>query len=145
MPNITPFHEYNIPFYRAPIYIAHYMVQSKESYIRRKCNIPRDDTGTFRGITQNFIDDIHLLHNSVENLQPKIQYENKIGEFFNRLIGSHIIPITPITPITPPLPPPIPSISLLEDTPPTEDPTDFIDSENTLNGNDGRISEIHNS
>ena len=142
MPSIAPFHEYNIPFFKAPIYIAHYMVQSKESYIRRKCNIPRDDTGTFRGITEKEVTDIHLIHNSVENLQPKIQYENKIGEFFNKLHGSYIIPMTPITPIL--LPPPIPSISL-EDPVPAEDTTDFIDSENTLNGNDGRISEIHNS
>lgn len=142
MSNITPYHEYNIPFYKAPIYIAHYMIQSKEAYIRRKCNIPRDDTGTFRGITKNIIDDIHLLHNSVENLQPKIQYENKIGEFFHRLHGSYIIPITPITPIL--LPPPIPSISP-EAPLPTEDTADFIDLENTMNGRDGRISEIHNS
>ncbi len=139
MPIITPFHKYNIPFYKAPIYIAHYMIQSKETYIRRKCNIPRDDTGTFRGITKNEINDIHLIHNSVDNLQPKIQYESKIGEFFNKLHRSHITPTLPVTTI-----PPIPSISL-EDSPPVEDTADFIDSENTLNANDGRISKIHNS
>ena len=125
MPSITSYHDYNIPFFKAPIYIAHYVIQSKESYIRRKYNKPRDDSGTFRD--KNDINNIHLLHNSVDNLQPKIQYENKIGEFFNRLLTK-----------------PIQSISL-EDPLPTEDTPDFIDLENTLNGNDGRISEIHNS
>ena len=133
MPRITPFHEYNIPFYKAPIYIAHYVIQSKESYIRRKCNIPRDDTGTFRGITQKEISNVHQIHNSVDNLQPKIQYEHKIAEFFNNLYKSHTTPT-----------PSIPSTSL-EDSPPVGDITDSIDSENTLNTNDGRISEIHNS
>lgn len=128
MPGITSYHDYNIPFFKAPIYIAHYVIQSKESYIRRKHNKPRDDSGTFRD--KNDIKNIHLLHNTVDNLQPKIQYEKKIGEFFNRLHGSYITPI--------------PSIPL-EDPLPTEDPPDFIDLENTLNGNDGRISEIHNS
>lgn len=139
MSNITPYHEYNIPFYKAPIYIAHYMIQSKETYIRRRCNIPRDDTGTFRGITQNDINDIHLLSNNVDNLQPKIQYEHKIAEFFNKLYKSHITPITPIATITH-----IPSISI-EASPPVEDTADFIDSENTLNANDGRLSLIHDS
>lgn len=125
MPSITSFHDYNIPFFKAPIYIAHYITQSKESYIRRKYNIPRDDTGTFR--CKNDINNIHLLHNSVDNLQPKIQYENVISEFINKLLTK-----------------PIQSISPRRSTP-TEDYRDFIDLENTLNANDGRISEIHNS
>jgi hypothetical protein len=128
MTNITSYHDYDIPFFKAPIYIAHYVTQSKETYLRRKCNIPRDDTGSFRGITQNDIDNIHLQNNIVVNLQPKIQYEYKIAEFLKKIHRSHITPITPI-----------------EDSPPTEDTTDFIDSENTLNANDGRLSLIHNS
>ena len=145
MPSITSIHDYNIPFFKAPIYIAHYMTQSKETYIRRKCNIPRDDTGTFRGITQKYIDNIHTIHNGVDNLQPKIQYEKKIGEFFNRLSRSNITPIAPITPVTTITTiTTIPSISL-EDSPPAEETADFIDSENTLNANDGRLSLIHDS
>jgi hypothetical protein len=128
MCNITSYHDYNIPFFKAPIYIAHYVIQSKESYLRRRHNRPRDDSGTFRPKTDT--NNIHLLYNIVDNLQPKTQYEHKIVEFFNRLHGSYVSPI--------------PSISL-EDSPPAEDTTDLIDSENTLNANDGRISEIHNS
>ena len=86
MPSISSFHEYNIPFYKAPIYIAHYIIQSKESYIRRRCNRPRDDSGTFR--KKDDVTDIHLLHNNVDNLQPKTQYEHRISDFFHHLLKS---------------------------------------------------------
>ena len=84
MPFISSHHEYNIPFYKAPIYIAHYIIQSKESYIRRRQNRPRDDTGTFR--TKEDIKNIHLLHNTVDNPQPKTQYEARINDFFNNVL-----------------------------------------------------------
>jgi hypothetical protein len=35
-------------YYRAPAYIAHYVYQSEESYVRRKLNLPSDDNGIMR-------------------------------------------------------------------------------------------------
>ena len=114
MPNITSYHEYNIPFYKVPIYIAHYIIQSKESYIRRRHNRPRDDTGTFRN--KNEILNIHQLYNSIDNLQPKTQYEHIIGEFLNKKITQPTESMQ-LTQITSP-----------EEEQPTEDIQDSIDS-----------------
>jgi hypothetical protein len=126
MPGISSCHEYNIPFYKAPIYIAHYIIQSKESYIRRRQNRPRDDSGTFR--TKEDIKNIHSIHNNTENLQPKAQYEHRISDFFNRLFNH--------------LPQPIQTSQFIsiEGQPSGEAAQELGGLENTLNGNDGRIS-----
>jgi hypothetical protein len=59
-------------YYKVPIYIAHYVYQSEETFIKRKLNLPRDDTGTNR--EYNNIKDIHNYHNTNENLHPKNYY-----------------------------------------------------------------------
>ena len=49
--NITTLHHRNvfdIEYYNAPIYIAHYVNQSEESFTKRKINLPRDDNGQNR-------------------------------------------------------------------------------------------------
>jgi hypothetical protein len=124
MPELTPFNNLNIPFYKAPIYIAHYMIQSKESYYRRKHIVPRDDSGQLRD--KNDINNIHSICNSTINLQPKIQYEEKIGKFLQKFL-------------------PVPAPCTTQPAIPTDEPAapttqDIIGSENTLNANDGRFS-----
>ena len=56
--NIPTHNNINIPFYKAPIYIAHYVNQSEETFIKRK-GFPRDDTGTHREINDQIIKNIH--------------------------------------------------------------------------------------
>lgn len=70
------FNELNIPFYKSPAYIAHYVYQSEESYLKRKINLIGDD-GRIRG---NMGKEIHQHYNDVINMQPQ-KYVNQIKEF----------------------------------------------------------------
>jgi len=70
------FSELNIPFYKSTAYIAHYVFQSEESYLKRKINIIGDD-GRKRG---DMGKDIHNHYNDAVNLQPQ-KYVNQIKEF----------------------------------------------------------------
>jgi hypothetical protein len=63
-------------------YIAHYVNQSEETYIKRKVNLPRDDTGEKRH--QENIKDIHNQFNSIENIYPKNKYANKVKIFLKQ-------------------------------------------------------------
>jgi len=58
-------------------YIAHYVNQSEETYIKRKVLMPTDDTNSFR--PKNL--DIHNCHNTVVNLHPKNKYADGINKF----------------------------------------------------------------
>jgi len=52
----------------ADAYIAHYMYQDYNTYIERKCNLPRDDTGEMREVlTKEYV---HSQHNIIENRVP---------------------------------------------------------------------------
>jgi hypothetical protein len=68
------FNEWNIEYNKCPVFIAHYVFQSEESYINRKINLPRDDNSMFRQIEEN----IHGKYNSIENLLVKNKYSEKI-------------------------------------------------------------------
>ena len=70
-----------IPFYKSPAYIAHYVYQSEESFIKRKGMLPADDTGTMRNINTSNVKHIHNSYNIGENLQPKIKYAERIKQF----------------------------------------------------------------
>ena len=70
------FNKINIPFYKAPAYIAHYVYQSEESYLKRKINLKGDD-GRVR---QNMGKDIHNHYNDGINNQPQ-KYVKRIKEF----------------------------------------------------------------
>ena len=61
-----------------PAYIGHYVHQSEETYLRRKINLPTDDTGIFRN---NDVKNIHNSSNSHENLFPKNKYSENIKKF----------------------------------------------------------------
>jgi hypothetical protein len=71
------FHEWNIEYYKAPAFIAHYIYQSEQTYIERKINLPRDDTNSFRSIDKQ----IHEKHNETDNLMVKNKYSEKINTF----------------------------------------------------------------
>jgi hypothetical protein len=70
------FSKINIPYHKAPAYIAHYVFQSEETYLKRKINIAADD-GTTR---TNLGKEIHNLYNDVVNLQPQ-KYIERIKQF----------------------------------------------------------------
>ena len=75
-----PFHFNNINVNHSivPAYIAHYIHQSEETYLRRKINLPTDDTGIFRN---NDVINIHNYSNSHENLFPKNKYSEIVKKF----------------------------------------------------------------
>jgi hypothetical protein len=86
MNTIVSYNEHPIPFYKSPIYIAHYSMQSKESFIKRKINLPSDDTLRFRD--KKLVDVLHLHYNDVENNQPHTLYSQKVQKFLQQ----HAIP-----------------------------------------------------
>jgi len=59
---------------QVPAYIAHYIYQSKETYINRKIRLPTDDTGIIRSMDEN----IHQQYNDVENNDLKNKYVEKL-------------------------------------------------------------------
>lgn len=70
------FNNLSIPFYKAPAYIAHYVYQSEETYVKRKINLKGDDGST----RPNMGKEIHNHYNDVINMQPQ-KYINQIKQF----------------------------------------------------------------
>jgi hypothetical protein len=70
------YNEVPIPFYNSPAYIAHYVFQSEETYVKRKIDLMADD-GTTR---TNKGKDVHNHYNDVVNTQPQ-KYITQIKEF----------------------------------------------------------------
>lgn len=68
----------NAHYNNVSAYIAHYTYQSYDTYISRKINVPRDDTGSYRTLLSK--EQIHGLYNNVENLVPLNKYNaaNKV-------------------------------------------------------------------
>jgi hypothetical protein len=75
------FSDFPIPHYDSPAYIAHYCIQSEETYIKRKVVLPADDTGNKRQFDMSKIKSIHNMHNEADNLYPKIKYAENIKKF----------------------------------------------------------------
>ena len=67
-------HYYNTiqPFNKVPAFIAHYLYQSYETYLNRKINLPRDDSGTFRSLINK--EDFHKLNNDIINTFVKDKF-----------------------------------------------------------------------
>jgi hypothetical protein len=79
---LTSFNESNILCEKCPIYIAHYVNQSRESFIKRKIIKPTDDTGKYRGQKDNhLVENIHNNYNNNDNIQPKRLYHEKVQMF----------------------------------------------------------------
>jgi hypothetical protein len=72
------FNTTNLNYTQVPAFIAHYANQSEETYLRRKINLPMDDTGTFRN---NDVQNIHNCWNNNENLFPKNKYSENVKKF----------------------------------------------------------------
>jgi len=70
--------DWKIPYEQSPAYIAHYVQQSLETYIRRKGELPRDDTGTHRAMNKSIIDAHHVWYNDVENTDVKDKYSGRV-------------------------------------------------------------------
>lgn len=68
----------NLPYYRSPAYIAHYVYQSEETYINRKIKLKGDD-GRVRS---DMGKEIHNHYNHVINLQTQ-KYIKQIKDFLN--------------------------------------------------------------
>ena len=82
----------SIKFEKSQVFIAHYYVQSEETYIKRKLNIPRDDWGSFRDkkltiggfpITENY--NIHSEFNDTINTLVKTKYSTKIKNYLENI------------------------------------------------------------
>ena len=74
----------HLKFEKSPAYIAHYVNQSEETFIKRKINLPSDDRGIMRDFDINQIKNIHLQFNDVENNQLKIKYSKNIHGFLEK-------------------------------------------------------------
>jgi len=75
-----PFNDMPIPFFKSPIYIAHYYVQSENEYKKRKGRIM--DNGSIVNIPSN--EEIHNMHNVTDNHQLRCKYSDNIKTFLSR-------------------------------------------------------------
>ena len=73
-----------VTFNEAIAYIAHYVNQSEETFIKRKILLPSDDTGENRNINNESIKNIHLQFNEEENYQVKNKYSKNIHLFLEK-------------------------------------------------------------
>jgi len=74
---VGSFNECDIGFNYAHAYIAHYINQSEETYIKRKVLMPTDDSNSLRPRDLN----IHANHNTVKNPMPKMKYAPGVKTF----------------------------------------------------------------
>jgi hypothetical protein len=75
------FNTCNIPYHKMSAFIAHYVYQSEETYVKRKVILPADDSGHKR---ENIIGQIHQLYNEHENLYPKLKYAETVNKFLQQ-------------------------------------------------------------
>jgi len=83
--NITTLHhsnDYPIEYHKSPIYIAHYVNQSEETFTKRKLILPRDDNGEHRKLDN--IVEIHNQYNSIQNDDPKNKYAEDVKNFLKK-------------------------------------------------------------
>ena len=80
-PNELAFHNWNVEYSKTPAYIAHYIIQSEESYVNRKIKLPKDDVGSMRERDPN----IHQYFNSHENKEPFHKYSSRVKEFLQKI------------------------------------------------------------
>ena len=76
----SAFNQTEMEYFRTPAYIAHYIYQSEESYVKRKLQLPADDTGNMRTRDTQ----IHEKHNGYNNEMPSQKYLVGIKEFLHK-------------------------------------------------------------
>jgi hypothetical protein len=67
------FYNINKNYDEVPAYIAHYVFQSYNTFIARKINLPRDDTGTFRTLISE--EEFHNISNTIINTTVRDRYD----------------------------------------------------------------------
>jgi hypothetical protein len=72
----------HVEYYKVPVYIAHYIYQSEETFLKRKILLPRDDNGETRHFNDTKF--IHSLHNFYENDYPRNKYAESIKKFLDQ-------------------------------------------------------------
>jgi len=90
-PYVAPFHTNvsNIPYYKAPAYIAHYVFQSEATYRKRKLALPRDDNGGMRGAIDEDCSHIHKQYCGRKNNQlARSLYAKRVREFLQQKYAS---------------------------------------------------------
>ena len=78
--NNGPFNNVPMPFFKSPIYIAHYYIQSEEEYKKRKGRVM--DDGSRPNIPSS--EEIHSMYNETVNNQLKCKYSENIRTFLSR-------------------------------------------------------------
>lgn len=73
-----------LKFNHIQTFIAHYVNQSEETFIKRKINLPCDDTGVNRYIKKEDIKNMHNQFNDVENNEVKNKYSKQIHLFLEK-------------------------------------------------------------
>lgn len=76
---ISPFNKIPIPFFKSPIYIAHYYVQSENEFKKRKGRIM--DDGSKPNIPSS--EEIHNMYNEIDNHQLRCKYSANISRFLS--------------------------------------------------------------
>ena len=76
----SPFNRKPMLFTHAPAYIAHYIVQSQQEFMRRKGRQMDDGTGNKTGLYRN----IHANHNEVENHQLHNKYVDRVRQMLRK-------------------------------------------------------------
>jgi hypothetical protein len=71
------FHDWNVEYFKSPAFVAHYVYQAEEVYIKRKIVLPTDDTNSFRQIDNS----IHEKHNITDNTFVQSKYSENIKGF----------------------------------------------------------------
>jgi len=80
-----------ILFENAKVFIAHYVVQSEETYINRKVKLPTDDEGQFRprdsimSVPITETNNIHTIFNNKINTIVRDKYSDNIKQFLNSI------------------------------------------------------------
>lgn len=69
----------NIPFFKINAFVAHYIFQSEETYMKRKISIEADDGSGYR----NKDPKIHEYHNGTDNQYIKNKYAVSVKKFIN--------------------------------------------------------------
>jgi len=77
---IGPFNIIPLPFFKSPIYLAHYYVQSEKQYKFRKGRIM--DDGTKPNIPSS--EEIHNMYNKIDNHQLRCKYSENINIFLEK-------------------------------------------------------------
>jgi hypothetical protein len=76
----------NIEYYNSIAYIAHYLFQSEETFIKRKILLPRDDWGVHRTQEETRLgNDFHSKYNDIENFSVKNKYSENIHKYLESI------------------------------------------------------------